>query len=158
MANPSRKETARDQDLNALSKKYGESSDDIAVAKRDHGRKWRSHLRAARRKDFRAKHEDGKHHDRDTLKASVLATGSVQQRYVTCGRARCQCMTGGRKHGPYWYLSMPVPARRSRDGNPTMVHFYLTQAEAAFYGERIRRFRELQDQVWDDVWAELSQA
>jgi hypothetical protein len=158
MVNPSRKETNRAQDLEALSEKYGESSDDIAEAKRNHGRKWRSYLRAARRKDFRARNEGGKHQDQDILKASVLATGSVQQRHVTCGRAKCQCMTHGKKHGPYWYLSMPVPARRSSDGNPTMVHFYLTQAEAAFYAERIRRFRELQDQVWDALWSELSQA
>jgi len=158
MVNPSKKEKVRSQNLEALSERYGESMEDISAAKRDHGRKWRSHLRADRRKEFRAKNEGGRRQDRDIVKASVLATGSVQQRYVTCGRAKCPCMTHGKKHGPYWYLSMPVPGRRSPDGNPTMVHFYLTQSEAAFYGERIRRFRELQDQVWEDLWSELSKA
>lgn len=153
MVNPTRKEMVRALDLDELSKKYGEPTGDIVEAKRRHGRKWRSHIRAAHRAEAREKHKG-----RDVLRTSVLATGSVQQRYVTCGRPKCQCMTHGKKHGPYWYLSLPVPARRSRGGGPTMVHFYLTQEEAALYGERIRRFRELQDQVWDDLWSELSQA
>jgi hypothetical protein len=133
----------------------------IKDAKNEFGRRWRSGLKAkARRKYLNKKGSRikiGHIHDeeKDIIKASLLAMGSISKRFNTCGKVDCSCMTGGKKHGPYYYLSMALPVSMIEKGHPRMKHFYITEREAESYRERIRVFKDLQDQVWEELWDEL---
>ena len=137
-----------------------ELADNINEAKRTYGRKWLSATKA----DLRFKYRKYKKatidlkmtgmspEDRPIIMASILARGSVQMRFNTCGKPDCPCSKGGKKHGPYWYLSLPMPADHVRKGSPRMRHFYITQEEAKNLKERIDNFRKLQDQVWFELF------
>ncbi len=137
-----------------------ELQDDIKEAKKTYGLKWRSataaNLRHKYRKSKKAKIELSMSglapKDRPIILASILAQGSVQRRFNTCGKPDCPCSKGGKKHGPYWYLSLPMPADMVRKGTSRMKHFYITQEEALNLMERINNFRALQDRVWLELF------
>ena len=138
-----------------------EDEDTVKNAKARYGRKWRAGLKAQERELYiknRKKHieiNDFSEKEKDLVKASLLAMGSVQERYNTCGKKDCPCMTQGRKHGPYYYLSLPLPVKMVNAGYPRMKHFYITKEEALVFEKRIEMFRKLQDAVWDEIWNEF---
>jgi hypothetical protein len=74
-----------------------------------------------------------------------IASGSVAQRSVRCGKANCACRTDpARLHGPYWLWTAKV-------GGKT-VNKRLTEREARLYTEWIandRRARSLLAQMRD---------
>ena len=129
-----------------------------------YGRRWRAGLKEHARKRYRKKKTasidvaDMARTEKDTIKLFILASGSVQERYNTCGHASCQCMNGGRKHGPYYYLSLPLPKEMVEAGMPRMKHFYITKFEAIEFQRRIENLRALQDQVWDEIWDDFMNA
>jgi hypothetical protein len=133
-----------------------ELADTIKDAKTTYGRKWLSAAKA----DLRFKYRKFKKatieldmpgmspKDKPVIMASILARGSIQTRFNTCGKPKCHCTKGGKKHGPYYYLSLPMPADHVRKGTPRMKHFYITEQEANNLRMRISNFRRLEDQVW----------
>jgi len=147
----------RDRNIRIAKKDF---QDDINEAKKTYGLKWRSATAA----DLRCKYRKNKKaqiplsmpglppEDRPLILASILARGSIQRRFNTCGKPDCPCSKGGKKHGPYWYLSLPMPADHVRKGSPRMRHFYITQEEANNLMARIDNFRRLQDQVWLELF------
>lgn len=46
------------------------------------------------------------------LKPMPMIVGSLYEVYKTCNKPNC-CCTKGRKHGPFWALSISVAAKRS---------------------------------------------
>ncbi len=137
-----------------------ELADDIKEAKKTYGLKWRSATKAELRTKYRKSKKatielsmsDKSAKDRPIIMASILARGSVQRRFNSCGKPDCPCTKGGKKHGPYWYLSLPMPAHMVRKGTSRMKHFYITQEEALNLMARINNFRALQDQVWLELF------
>ena len=137
-----------------------ELENEIKEAKKIYGRRWLSATKANLRYDYR-KSKKAKIElnmtgmsakDRPVILASILARGSVQMRFNTCGKPDCPCSKGGKKHGPYWYLSLPMPADHVGKGSPRMKHFYITKQEAENLTERIDNFRRLQEQVWLELF------
>jgi hypothetical protein len=139
-----------------------EDEDTSKSAKERYGRRWRSRVKAQQRERYiqRSKKHieitDFTDKEKDLVKASLLAMGSVQVRYNTCGKRDCPCMTEGRKHGPYYYLSLPLPMKMVKAGYPRMKHFYVTKDEALVLEKRIKMFKKLQDAVWDEIWDEFN--
>ena len=134
----------------------------IKEAQDEFGRKWRAGLKSKRRerytevKDSHIEITDFTERDKELIKACFLAMGSVQKRYNTCGKDDCPCRKDrSKRHGPYYYLSMPLPKEMVDAGLPRMRHFYITAQEAAKYGKRIEMFNRLQDEIWDELWDEF---
>ena len=136
----------------------------VAEAQEQYGRKWRAGFKSKKRKAYREKKdprfeiEDLSTREKELIKMSLLAMGSVQKRYNTCGKKNCACMRYGEKHGPYYYLSLPLPAEMVKAGLPRMKHLYITYDEAVEYNKRIRDFKALQDQIWDEIWEEYMES
>lgn len=72
------------------------------------------------------------------LGRSGMVKGSYITRYMTCGDPKCRCMTEGKKHGPYTYLSfrargrtklVPVP-REDREKVKGLTENYKRFSEA----------------------------
>jgi hypothetical protein len=72
------------------------------------------------------------------LGRSGMVRGSYITRYMTCGTPGCRCMTEGKKHGPYTYLSfraggrtrlVPVP-REDRKKVKSLAENYKEFSEA----------------------------
>jgi hypothetical protein len=133
--------------------------------RKEHGRRWKSRTKAEIREEFRRGKKTGVGLEdlsgdlREMIKTSLLAMGSVQVRYVTCGKKDCRCMKrDGKRHGPYYYFSLPLPAEMVKAGRPRVKHFYITPEEAEEIDKRIANFRKLQERIWDEVWAEFTES
>jgi len=93
--------------------------------------------------------------ERTVIKAAILATGSIHKRYNKCGKTRCHCYRGVKRHGPYWYLSLPMPLEMVHKGSSKMKHFYINEEEALMLKARIANYKKLQEQVWNELYNEL---
>jgi len=86
----------------------------------------------------------------------LLAKGKILKRYLMCGKENCVCRTRGKKHGPYFYLVVNVPASMRRRGDPKQRWFYLTKEEAQRFKARISNFKALVNNMFSDMWEELN--
>lgn len=152
------KQTIRDI-FKGLSRKEVE---EIDKAKSMYRRKWRSGLNAMRREKYRERNrsmtvlENFKGEKNELIRTSILAMGSIQERFNTCGKKDCPCLMEGKRHGPYYYLSLPLPKEMVRSGHPRVKHFYITKDEAWMLEERIKNFKRLQNEAWDELWNEFT--
>lgn len=141
-----------------------EENEEIREAKKKYRRKWKAGLKAEARERYRQQRKamtvlEGLPGDRNELiRTSVLAMGSVQKRYNTCGKEDCPCLTQGRKHGPYYYLALPLPKDMVDAGHPRVKYFYITADEAWLLEERIKNYKRLQDEAWDELWNEFTRS
>lgn len=99
---------------------------------------------------------DDLEHGNADVPVHVLAKGNVIKRYVQCGKEGCSCMRGGKRHGPYYYLVITVPASQRGPKAPRQKWFYLTKEEADRFRTRIRNFRILTNSMFGDLWEELN--
>lgn len=59
-------------------------------------------------------------HARDAAIAKLPAwtnvvRGSLARYYLTCGKKSCRChLSKGNRHGPYWYVSVPIGKGRNK--------------------------------------------
>jgi hypothetical protein len=137
-----------------------ELEDEIQAAKQAYGRRYRAAVKSHLRSNYRKKKAATidlstigmSPKDKAIIRVSILATGSIQRRFNTCGKSDCPCMKGGKKHGPYWYLALPMPANMVRNGAPRIKHLYITEEEANTLKERIINYHRLQDKVWFELY------
>jgi len=141
-----------------------ELSKEISETQKKCGLRWRSAVKAKLRKRYRTRENAVIRlsalglSDRDlpVIKASVLAQGSIQKRYNTCGKKDCPCSRDPRKrHGPYYYLSLPMPMYMVNEGSPRMKHFYLSESEVEELRSRISTYRMLVEKAWLDIYDEF---
>jgi hypothetical protein len=126
-------------------------------------RKWKSAtrtaLRAIHRKRTRAQIVlevvDPTTDERTVIMASILARGTVHKRYNKCGKTKCHCYRGPKRHGPYWYLALPMPMEMVRKGAPKTRNFYINEEEALMLRSRIANYKRIQQKVWDELYDEL---
>ena len=95
-------------------------------------------------------------HGETELPLHLLAKGKVLKRYLQCGKENCMCNKGGKKHGPYYYLVINIPANMRGPGDPKQKWFYLTKEEAERFKARIRNFSQLVNNMFSDIWEELN--
>jgi hypothetical protein len=98
--------------------------------------------------------DDMEHGDAE-VPIHLLSRGKVLRRFVQCGRDNCHCRTGGRRHGPYHYLVINIPAEMRRPGQPKQKWFYLTEEEAERFRARINNYKVLVKNMFADLWDEL---
>lgn len=121
----------------------------------------RTAVRADRRNDvFRRQASQGLaiddlEHGDSEVPLHLLSKGRVVKRYVQCGKERCRCRTGGRRHGPYNYLVINIPVHMRRPKGPRQRWYYLTEEEAQRFRTRIRNFHILVKNMLADMWEEL---
>ena len=72
-----------------------------------------------------------------TYQLGDLSTGSIQERWLTCGKEGCTCAQGD-KHGPYYYFVYTDTDRNTRQ-------ISLDPDEVDELEERIANYEELQD-------------
>jgi len=127
-------------------------------------RRWKAAVRTALRENYRKEKNacielvnvDGSKNDRTIIMVSILAQGSIQKRYNTCGKPKCRCNRDGKRHGPYWYLLLPLPMELVRKGMPKAKQFYLDEEEALSLKARITNYKALQSKVWNELYEELT--
>lgn len=154
------------KDLIKASQRGGtkEDTEKVKKAKEKYRRKWKAGLKAEQRERYRQKRksttvlENFPGEKNELVKTSILALGSIQKRYNTCGKKDCPCMLEGKKHGPYYYLALPLPKEMVAAGHPRIKYFYVTADEAWLLGERIKNFKRLQDEAWDELWNEFTRS
>lgn len=136
-------------------------TDDPEEAKRLYGRRWRSMRKADKRDKLRRKRDskiEVKSYEgimKEVLKISLLAKGSVNIRYVTCGKKNCPCMENrSKRHGPYYYLSLPMP-KEMWGHVPRVKHFYITHMEAMEFDRKINNYRKMQEHLLIDLLDEF---
>jgi len=86
----------------------------------------------------------------------LLAKGKILRRFLVCGKDNCICRTQGKRHGPYFYLVVNIPASMRRHGEPKQRWFYLTKEEAERFRARISNFKALINNMFSDMWEELN--
>jgi hypothetical protein len=137
-------------------------TDDPKEAKRLYGRRWKAMRKADQRYRLRRKRNSKiEIHSyegvmKEVLKLTLLAKGSVNTRYVTCGKKDCPCMEDkSKRHGPYYYLSLPVPKDMWGHNYPKVKHFYITEMEAMEFDKKIENYKRIQQQIWLDILDEF---
>jgi hypothetical protein len=72
-----------------------------------------------------------------------LCVGTIQERFLPCGKPNCQCKKkNGKKHGPYYYLSFT-----GRENDKRMVAITLSKEDVSGIKERIENFKKLEDEI-----------
>lgn len=94
-------------------------------------------------------------HGETEIPLHLFARGRLIKRYLQCGKKECACHKGGKKHGPYHYLVVTVPAKMRGPGDPKQKWYYLTKEEAETFKTRIRNFNQLANNMFSDLQEEL---
>ncbi len=80
--------------------------------------------------------------ERILLQNNRLIKGSVIQRFKTCGRTRCRCITENKPHGPYLYLSRSIQGKTRLKRIGQEEEPWVTQAASNY-----REFRKARERV-----------
>lgn len=85
----------------------------------------------------------------ETYRLGDLSLGSIQERWLTCGKENCKC-SRGEKHGPYYYFVYTDTDRNSRQ-------ISIDPDEVDELEERINNYAEFQDALHELIEREVEQ-
>lgn len=77
-----------------------------------------------------------------------LSPGSIQTRWLTCGKPECRCATG-QKHGPYYYFAY----RDRRTGKTAQIS--VPGDVATELRNRIGNYEKFKEELWELVEIEV---
>jgi len=92
-----------------------------------------------------SRHEELK---QKSYKLGELSPGSIQTRWLTCGKPDCKC-TRGKKHGPYYYF-----AYRDRQTGKT-AQISIPRDVVTELKNRIGNYEKFKDELWELVEIEV---
>ena len=84
------------------------------------------------------------------VKLGDMTVGSIQKKYLPCGKPNCICHKDKRKlHGPYYFLALQDKYSKK------MKFFYISQKKVQKLQQRIKNYKKFKKNIYKMVQLEM---